>query len=267
MTGLLYDEAMHQTRGFLRYTGSTWEPVPGFESPVPIKDILIRNDTLYVCGYFYEGVGVPGTLVAMYDGENWNNLGGGLTYDQQNQSTYANAFDMLWWHDKLYVAGTFNYAGGVPAENIAQWNGHQWCGSGADMQGTDPHLLSMTTWRDTLYIAGGFDHIDGAPMSRVAKWNGGDFDAVCSPSVGLPEWKPTRTLTVQLLDAEGVWSVQTTAGQQLQVTDALGRAVVAQTQLTNTNAIVDLRGQAAGLYVVRVVDATGSSAVMKVLKP
>jgi hypothetical protein len=104
-------------------------------------------------------------------------------------------------------------------------------------------------------------------MQQVAQWVGGDFDAVCSPSVGLQEWKPTRTLPVQLMDADGVWSVPTTAGQQLQVTDAMGRVVVAQTQHANGNTLVDLRKQAAGLYVVRVIDATGNSATVKVLKP
>jgi hypothetical protein len=48
--------------------------------------------------------------------------------------------------------------------------------------------------------------------------------------------------------------------------DALGRAVVAQTQHANGNTLVDLRKQAAGLYVVRVIDATGNSASVKVLK-
>jgi hypothetical protein len=182
-----------------------------------------------------------------------------------NGSTLGIGMRLLWWHNKLLFSGEFHYAGGVPIEHIAQWNGHQWCGSGADFD-SENAVTSLTTWRDTLYIAGGFDAINGVHMQQVAQWVGGDFDAVCSPSVGLPESKPTRTLPVQLMDAEGVWSVPTIVGQQLLVTDALGRAVVAQTQHANGNTLVDLRKQAAGLYVVRVIDATGNSASVKVLK-
>ncbi len=265
MTGLLDDTIAGVTYGFARYNGNGWESVPGFEEPAPIKDILIHNDTLYVCGYFFEGPGSPGNMVAIYDGQQWNNLGGGTLLDL-NGSTLGIGMRLLWWHDKLLFSGEFHYAGGVPIEHIAQWNGHQWCGSGADFD-SENAVTSLTTWRDTLYIAGGFDAINGVHMQQVAQWVGGDFDAVCSPSVGLPEWKPIRTLPIQLLDAAGLWSVPTTAGQQLQVTDAMGTVVVALLARANASMVVDLRTQAAGLYVVRVMDSEGNSATVKVLKP
>ncbi len=254
LTGLLHDDITDETRGFMRYTGTSWEPVPGFETPAPIKDFLIHNDTLYMCGYFYEGPGSPGNLVTMYDGENWSNLGGGLTFDQQNQGTFANAFDMLWWHDKLYVAGLFFYAGGVPAENIAQWDGHRWCGTGANMVSSDPRLHAMTTWRDTLYIAGGFESIDGVPMNRVAKWNGGDFDAVCSPSVGVQEHvSRTVQLSLQPNPANDFLTLRCANHHQgfLSVTDALGRVVL---RMPWQDEPVDVRGLSNGVYQVLLRD-------------
>jgi hypothetical protein len=86
-------------------------------------------------------------------------------------------------------------------------------------------------------------------------------------TVGVGDVQPNSTLAIQLIDGAGIWAVRCSADQQLCVTDALGRMVVAQTQFTNTNAIVDLRRQAAGLYVVRVIGTTGTSVAVKVLKP
>ncbi|MBZ0206411.1 MAG: hypothetical protein K8H89_08805, partial [Flavobacteriales bacterium] len=66
---------------FIRWNGTAWEHVPGWNTLSPIKDISIRNDTLYVAGTFTMADGGPGNLVAAFNGEQWNNMGGGLYYD------------------------------------------------------------------------------------------------------------------------------------------------------------------------------------------
>ncbi len=257
MTGLLDDTVANSTYSFLRYTGSAWEPVPGFTSYAPIKDILIHDDTLYMCGYFFEYQGAPGNLVTMYDGTTWSAMGGGLTYDQQGQSTYGIAYDLYWWHGRLYVAGQFNYASGVPVEGIAQWDGHKWCGSGADFSGEGSVLMTITSFRDTLYVGGGFLSIDGAPFDKIARWDGDAFDAVCSPAVGLPEPINGAGFHVYPNPAEDLLNWTTEPGNiNALVLDATGRVVRNEGHVQGSFA---LHGLAPGCYTLVLSEMTGGS--------
>lgn len=262
VTGLFQDQ-QGTTRGMMRYNGAAWEPVAGFETYAPIKDVLIHNDTLYLCGYFYEGPGVPGNMVVAYDGQTWNNLGGGITFDDQG-STLGVTHDMLFWRDKLYVCGQFYRAGGAPVEHIAQWDGHRWCGSGADFA-PDNAIWSMTVWRDTLYVAGGFSSVNGQPASRVAQFMGSVFEEVCSPAVGLAELgRPGALHAVALGD--GRWSVVLPAANTYQVTDMRG-AVVQRGRALGTGAtVVDLGGLAPGMYALAVVPVHGPLQVAKLFR-
>ena len=128
---------------FLRWNGTNWEHVPGWNTQSPIKEILIHNDTLYVAGAFRFATGGPGNLIASFDGENWNDMGGGLAYIPVAMS--GAALDLEWWHGELLVSGFFNRAGNVPCSAIAKWNGHQWCNlPGEILWQTTPHQPSMT---------------------------------------------------------------------------------------------------------------------------
>jgi hypothetical protein len=259
MTGLLNSTVTGTFHGFLRYNGSTWEPVPGFETPAPIKDVLIHDDKLYVCGYFFTDTGAPGNLITVFDGVEWSDMGGGLRYSLPN-STLGNAYDIHEWNGDIYVAGQFNFAGGVYAENIARWNGHQWCGLGGHYATQTPGglILSSTTWRDSLYIAGGFVTIDGDTMNHVAKWLGEVQN--CSPSVGLGEQVPVSAALIPvLIDVAGQWQVKVPDGASGGLLyDLQGRLVQRVPLSSDGQMIVDLRSLPAGIYVLRALSSAGA---------
>lgn len=80
-------------------------------------------------------------------------------------------FDDGRW-DALYVAGTFEFAGGMPAPNIARWDGKGWSTPGG---GVDNPLSAQPTVFDDgdgpgLYIGGTFRTAGGVPAMRVARW-------------------------------------------------------------------------------------------------
>ena len=262
ITGLFEDQ-QGNTRGMLRYNMDGWEPVPGFETDAPIKDVLIHNGTLYLCGYFYEGPGVPGNMVVAYDGQTWNNLGGGITFDDQG-SNLGVVYDILFWNDRLYASGQFYRAGGAPVEHIAQWDGHRWCGSGADFA-PDNAVRSMTVWRDTLYVAGGFSNVNGQPASRVAQFMGSAFEEVCSPAVGLAEVERPGALHAVPL-GDGRWSVVLHAASTYQVTDMRGAAVLRGRAPGSGATVVDLGGIAPGMYALAVVPVHGPPQVAKLFR-
>jgi hypothetical protein len=147
---------------FIRWNGSSWEHVPGWNTLSPIKEILIHDDTLYVAGTFSLADGGPGNLVAAFDGENWSDMGGGLSYTWAPMS--GAALDLEWWHGELWTCGLFNLAGGIPANSIAHWDGHRWCVPPGVFRQSNYNYLStledMAVWRDSLYVCGSIAYID-----------------------------------------------------------------------------------------------------------
>ncbi len=85
----------------------------------------------------------------------------------------------------LYVGGLFTAAGGVPASNLAKWDGHAWSAVGG---GIDGAVQALAVFDDgsgpALYAAGDFANASAfpgspyTPASRVAKWNGTAWSAL-----------------------------------------------------------------------------------------
>jgi len=260
VSGSLWDPILEQPHSFMRWNGNALEDVPGWPPPVaPIKDILIHDGQLYVCGWFFEVTGGPGNMVARFDGQQWHTLGSGL-WDEPPPSTYGVALDLHEWNGDIYVGGDFSYAGGVPAMNAARWNGSQWCGLGGvyNIQASSGSVSSFTIWRDSLYIAGGFVTIDGDTMWNVARWLGQVEN--CSEPVAVEEVTDgVGEEFLQLVPVEsGVWRVRLPEGGSpgLEVHDAMGRLIFSN-PLARNGSLLDLRQQASGIYVARCTTSEG----------
>src|SRR5690606_2333829 len=198
-----------QTATFLRYNGAAWEHVPGWNTLSPIKEVLIRNDTLYVAGAFRQATGGPGNLIARFDGEHWDDMGGGLAY---TPNPYAGAaLDLEWWRGHLLVSGRFNTASDIECSGIIKWNGNQWCSFPGVIQtwsGIYSRIPEMAIWRDSLYICGNISTIDSDTVQQVAQWIGGDAVGYCSSPVGMAEAPfPSAALEADYLGA-GQWSIR-----------------------------------------------------------
>lgn len=263
MTGLFDDAITQQTYGILRFNGVAWEAVPGFEEPGPIKDILVHDSTLYVCGAFWEGPGIPGNMVAAFDGSTWNNMGGGLLYDLSGSDSGV-AYDLTWWNGKVYASGQFHLAGGAPIEHIAAWDGTRWCGSGGDFEPNNS-ILDVEVWGDTLYVVGGFNSVNGQPASKVAQWIGGDFGAVCSEPVSVQEQAPAPgVLHVRPTGVAGQWWVSAPQGATLEVWNASGH-LVARSLANSTSELVDVSGHGAGLFLIRCLSPKTAALIARVV--
>ena len=79
----------------------------------------------------------------------------------------------------LYAGGYFTTAGGVPANNIAKWNGSAWSALGSGMStATCRHALAVSG--TDLYAGGDFTTAGGVPANYIAKWNGSAWSALGS---------------------------------------------------------------------------------------
>jgi len=254
---------------FIRWNGSNWEHVPGWNTLSPIKDISIHNDTLYVAGTFSVADGGPGNLVAAFDGENWSDMGGGFKYTPAPMS--GAALDLEWFHGELWACGRFDWASGMQAHSIAHWDGHRWCVPPGDFQWISNSLSrlgDMSVWRDSLYVCGGILTVDGDTIHQVAQWIGGDVVEDCS-TVGIDEVDARRSnLAVYPLADPGQWTVHFPKAGSWVLTayDALGRSV-RNWHANGTRLDIDLGSQTQGLYVLRASLPSGEVGSAKIIQP
>ena len=73
----------------------------------------------------------------------------------------------------VYIGGLFQTAGGLPAANIASWNGVWWSTLGAGVSGS---VFALAVYDDgtgpALYATGNFTSAGGIPANGIAKFNG-----------------------------------------------------------------------------------------------
>ena len=82
----------------------------------------------------------------------------------------------------LYAGGAFTTAGGVPANNIAKWNGSTWSALGSGMDGTV--VCGAGGERDQSLRRGIFTTAGGVPANNIAKWDGSAWSALGSGMSG-----------------------------------------------------------------------------------
>ena len=241
-------------KSLMRYNGTNWEYVPGWNTENPIKEILIRNNILYIAGAFLESGGAPGNYITAYNGTSWDNMGGGLLYNLPNNGA---ALDLEWFHGELYACGLFNSCGGVLCDGIAKWTGTQWCGLPGQFssQNSDITTLSdMTVWRDSLFVCGGISFVDGVPFNRtVAQWIGGDAVAYCSEPVGVGENNIQGSTHFDLLPNPATNTIRVSNlpvnARSVEVRDVVGRLAI---RVAIQDQQVDISSLATGTYLVTI---------------
>jgi len=87
---------------------------------------------------------------------------------------------------ELYAGGSFTSAGGIPANNLARWNGKVWSAVGS---GTNSSVYALAVYNEKstisfplsygkLYAGGLFTSAGGIPANRVATWDGRVWNSV-----------------------------------------------------------------------------------------
>jgi hypothetical protein len=92
---------------------------------------------------------------------------------------YATAVDAS---GNLYVGGWFENIGGIPANNIAMWDGSAW----HDLDGgMDSSVYALyVDGNGNLYVGGSFTQAGGIAANRIAKWNGTSWSTLGSGMSG-----------------------------------------------------------------------------------
>ncbi len=216
-----------------RWDGSAWSALGSGVTPfgvgaAPVSCLLaLPNGDVIAGGRFTQAGGGPASCIARWDGSSWWPLGTGITpFSPFALFPPVGALALLPNGD-LVAGGQFNSAGGLPAANVARWNGAAWSALGAGVPATivravtadaagdvyagtvssaGPQRWNGASWSSlgllstnvnalaiaptgALVAAGSF----AQPGSNVASWNGAIWSALGTNS---PSGAPSGLLAV-----------------------------------------------------------------------
>ncbi len=179
---------------------TSWDP----DGAGPAAAVLVVGGSFAVANE-------TGVQVAIYDGSQWQRLGGPLpdvcyaftSYNSQLIAVCRNtvhAWNGTAWQTigtsvgsrlatatvfqgDLVVAGGMTSINGAPVANIARWNGTSWFALGTGLTGFVNALASYTFANGPgLYVGGNFLTAGGLASPRLAVWTGSAWAAPASPN-------------------------------------------------------------------------------------
>jgi hypothetical protein len=165
--------------GIARWNGVAWSALGlGFSGGgyLPGAGALVFDTKgyLYAGGGFTSAGGVSANRVARWDGSAWSALGSGIGEGDPVAKVNALVFDA---QGNLYAGGNFATAGGLPATNIAKWDGQRWSlvGSGIGVPYAFPAVSALACdGSGRLYVAG------RAAIGGIARWDGSAWSTLGS---------------------------------------------------------------------------------------
>jgi len=102
-----------------KWDGSSWSQVGAGFTNGTVGALGANGSALYAGGSFTNSGGTPLNFVAKWAGASWLPLGSGVS---RTTGTTPSVSGMLVNGDDVYLAGSFNLAGGKPSSYLARWN-------------------------------------------------------------------------------------------------------------------------------------------------
>ncbi|KXB97649.1 MAG: hypothetical protein AA908_05895 [Chlorobi bacterium NICIL-2] len=166
--------------------------VDGFNGVLP-NAVVAVGDSLIIGGNFGTFGDLQARALLVYDTrtQQWSEFAGGVWRDTSTSSVkYYAVFALAYGDGHLYVGGSFEQAGGIPASNIAHYDfsTKQW---EPLESGTNGRVLSLALTPDRLYVGGGFLTAGNTRVNYIAAWmRDTTVSTIDEPNVELP-WRIT----------------------------------------------------------------------------
>ena len=181
----------------MRFDG-TYARIMGTGLDSNVVAMAVVGTNLYVAGNFANAGGVPANRIAVWNGNNWAGVGGGVVGSGSVLSLAAIG-------NNLFAGGSFTNLGGTPFTHIARWDGTNWSalGSGTYYPGsTAGAVISLGAAGNNLYAGGTFRRAGDKNAFNIARWNGQiNFN---TPQLIHPAWLTNHQFQVRLVGMAGV---------------------------------------------------------------
>jgi hypothetical protein len=243
----------------VKFNGSEWLPVGGgIKGGLSnISNMVVYKEKLYIAGVMSKSAGNPGNGIAAWDGDQWDDVGGGLTYISPSN---IHVRDMKVYKDKLYVTGVFLYAGDINARFLASWDGEKWCnmGTGSEFFCGNPNGGSIGFLNDTLYVRGNMCLVSGDTIltSRVVRLSLNEsFDSECSSPVSVVEMQKQNEIIIYPNPSKGEFFIRLPEGYRGvgKVYDYSGK-LVKDFRIFKTTHELNISDLAKGMYFIQLID-------------
>jgi hypothetical protein len=169
--GKVYASGEQPGTGFIaEWEGETWTEIGTSKLDACTN---IRNLTLDEAGGLYASCiwSEAGELIFYWDGTDWT------TITDQLQGEAPAVYDLVVDENgHLYIGGSFDSVSGIPARNIAYWDGNVWHALGEGVHG-QVYALAFDPGGG-LYAAGLLMEAGGQPAHHVALWDGETWHAL-----------------------------------------------------------------------------------------
>ncbi|MFK7757900.1 MAG: hypothetical protein AB8B53_13300, partial [Flavobacteriales bacterium] len=153
------------------WNGTNYEPFPvQLEGEYEILDVLNTPLGLVISGNF-----AAGEHIKLFNGTEWVSMGDG--FDNQVN-------DIIWYQDKLYACGEFDFSGGNSVNHFAVFDSETWQEVG---EGLNNDAYVMIEFEGELFIAGQFTGYGDLEINTVAKWDGVDLFGIENDFSGIAE--------------------------------------------------------------------------------
>lgn len=163
----------------VRWDGTASQMLPG-QARVNVMAALDPDgagpspSNLIVGGTFAEAGGMSAPKLARWNGQDWSAIGGSITVGREVLSmTTVNLRPSGATDTTLYIVGDFTEVGGLPALNIAAWDGAAWSAMGEGLN--TPSGCGMAGFadmpgREALFVIGNFNSAGPVPANGAARW-------------------------------------------------------------------------------------------------
>lgn len=237
------------------YENGQWGPLGGglYGGASGGWEMTIYNGELILGGSFYISAGNAGQCIMRWNGSIWQPLGVGTTDDGDDYSSAPNIHALTVHQGKLFVGGGFSYAGHVPAQGIAVWDGDVWCGLGSSLG----LVHDIVFYNDTLLAMHGNYPVDGQATSGGVRYLYTTYNDTCSLATGTGISHQVEQAFAAVADYDHIQVTGLQDGPWSYVLlDALGRAVQnGLLAVTGGRSTVPLPGLKGGAYIIRLHDA------------
>lgn len=247
----------------IKYENGQWVPVgEGIRGGMSaVEKMVVFQDKLYVAGVMSKSAGAPGNAIAAWDGQQWEDVGGGLY-----QQAEAHIYDMKVYNDKLHVVGTFSAAGGVPVNELAVWDGVNWCRVETDVQNHLTVIRTIEFYKDTLFLGGAFyDYENNIVTNKLLKRLTQLENIQCGNLTSVEQLK-TEQIILFPNPTNGL--VNLSFGKpvkgKISVNNLMGQLLINESVKGETTTL-DLSNFSSGIYFLTFVDESGDVATKKLV--